>query len=211
MLLIIDNYDSFTFNIAQYFAILKQAVLVKKNDDITIDDIHQLKPDYIVISPGPCDPNKAGISLDVLKHFSGVTPILGVCLGHQCIGQFFGGSVVRANKIMHGRTSVVHHLNTGVFTNLNNPITVTRYHSLVVAKKDLPTCLELTAWSNDGVHNPSSNLPKNWQTDDDIEIMGFKHKELAIEGVQFHPESILSEQGLDIFQNFLNRYASHIK
>ena len=198
MLLMIDNYDSFTYNIVQYFGELGEEVVVKRNDEITIDEIEKLNPDYLVISPGPCDPDKAGISLEVIRHFSGVIPLLGVCLGHQAIGQAFGGAVVRAKKVMHGRLSAVTHTDTGVFTGLKNPLTVTRYHSLVVDHASLPDCLEVTAWTLDD------------QGEFD-EIMGFRHKTLAVEGVQFHPESILSEAGHELLHNFLKQNAPKSK
>lgn len=198
MLLMIDNYDSFTYNIVQYFGELGEEVVVKRNDEITIDEIEKLNPDYLVISPGPCDPDKAGISLEVIRHFSGVIPLLGVCLGHQAIGQAFGGAVIRAKKVMHGRLSAVTHTDTGVFTGLKNPLTVTRYHSLVVDHASLPDCLEVTAWTLDD------------QGEFD-EIMGFKHKTLAVEGVQFHPESILSEAGHELLHNFLKQNAPKSK
>lgn len=194
MLLMIDNYDSFTYNIVQYFGELGEEVVVKRNDEITIDEIEKLNPDYLVISPGPCDPDKAGISLEVIRYFSGVIPLLGVCLGHQAIGQAFGGAVIRAKKVMHGRLSAVTHTDTGVFTGLKNPLTVTRYHSLVVDHASLPDCLEVTAWTLDD------------QGEFD-EIMGFRHKTLAVEGVQFHPESILSEAGHELLHNFLKQNA----
>ena len=198
MLLMIDNYDSFTYNIVQYFGELGEEVVVKRNDEITIDEIEKLNPDYLVISPGPCDPDKAGISLEVIRHFSGVIPLLGVCLGHQAIGQAFGGAVIRAKKVMHGRLSAVTHTDTGVFTGLKNPLTVTRYHSLVVDHASLPDCLEVTAWTLDD------------QGEFD-EIMGFRHKTLAVEGVQFHPESILSEAGHELLHNFLKQNAPKSK
>ena len=198
MLLMIDNYDSFTYNIVQYFGELGEEVVVKRNDEITIDEIEKLNPDYLVISPGPCDPDKAGISLEVIRYFSGVIPLLGVCLGHQAIGQAFGGAVVRAKKVMHGRLSAVTHTDTGVFTGLKNPLTVTRYLSLVVDHASLPDCLEVTAWTLDD------------QGEFD-EIMGFRHKTLAVEGVQFHPESILSEAGHELLHNFLKQNAPKSK
>lgn len=195
MLLIIDNYDSFTYNIAQYFGELKQNVLVWRNDKPTLADIEQLNPEYIVIGPGPCNPDKAGISLEVIQTFSGKIPILGVCLGHQAIGQAFGGKVVRAGQVMHGRLSNIYHKQIGVFSNLPSPISVTRYHSLVIDKNFVPDCLEITAWTQ--------------HTDGSIEeIMGIRHKTLAVEGVQFHPESILSENGHQLFQNFLSQFAN---
>ncbi|KLN97556.1 aminodeoxychorismate synthase component II [Moellerella wisconsensis] len=189
MLLLIDNYDSFTYNLYQYFCELDVEVVVKRNDEITLVDIEQLAPTHIVISPGPCTPNEAGISLEVIKHFAGEIPILGICLGHQAIGQAFGASVVQAREVMHGKTSAIHHNQQGVFKGLNRPLTVTRYHSLVVAAETLPAAFEVTAWSlNNG---------------DIDEIMGIRHKTLPIEGVQFHPESILSEQGHLLLSNFL--------
>lgn len=195
MLLIIDNYDSFTYNIAQYFGELKQNVLVWRNDKKTLADIEQLNPEYIVIGPGPCNPDKAGISLEVIQTFSGKIPILGVCLGHQAIGQAFGGKVVRAGQVMHGRLSNIYHKQIGVFSNLPSPMSVTRYHSLVIDKNSVPDCLEITAWTQ--------------HTDGSIEeIMGIRHKTLAVEGVQFHPESILSENGHQLFQNFLSQFAN---
>lgn len=197
MLLMIDNYDSFTYNIVQYFGELGQTVEVWRNDKITIEEIEAKNPDYIVISPGPCDPDQAGISLDVIHHFAGKKPILGVCLGHQSIGQAFGGKVIRAEEVMHGRLSDIAHNNTGVFTDLPNPLTVTRYHSLVVEKDSLPDCFEITSWTtkDDGEGNPVMH-----------EIMGIKHKTLPIEGVQFHPESILSQAGHELLDNFLKQH-----
>ena len=171
---------------------------MKRNDEITIEEISELDPDYLVISPGPCDPDKAGISLEVIRHFAGVIPLLGVCLGHQAIGQAFGGAVVRAKKVMHGRLSAVTHTDTGVFAGLKNPLTVTRYHSLVVDHASLPDCLEVTAWT----------LGDQGEFD---EIMGFRHKTLAVEGVQFHPESILSEAGHELLNNFLQQNAPKSK
>ncbi len=192
MLLMLDNYDSFTYNLVQYFGELGADVHVHRNDKITIDEIEALNPEKIVISPGPCTPNEAGISLDVIKHFAGKKPILGVCLGHQSIGQAFGGKIVHASKIMHGKTSPIYHNNSSVFKGLNNPVEATRYHSLIIEKSSLPACFEMTAWT---------------QNDDGSvdEIMGISHKTLAIEGVQFHPESILTEQGHALLKNFLDR------
>ncbi|OOV88487.1 aminodeoxychorismate/anthranilate synthase component II [Oceanospirillum linum] len=192
MLLMIDNYDSFTYNVVQYFAELGADVQVYRNDEITIEQIEALKPDHLVISPGPCTPNEAGISVAAIKHFAGKLPILGICLGHQSIGQAFGGKVIRAHEVMHGKTSPVHHINEGVFTKLDNPFRATRYHSLVVERDSLPECLEVTAWVNNEDGTPG-------------EIMGLRHKTLAIEGVQFHPESILTEHGHDMLQNFLHQ------
>ena len=190
MLLMIDNYDSFTFNVVQYLGELGAEVHVVRNDEITVSDIESLKPERIVISPGPCTPNEAGISMEAIKAFAGRLPILGICLGHQSIGQVFGGDVVRARAVMHGKTSSIYHSGKGVFHNLPSPYIATRYHSLVVDKTTLPECLEMTAWT---------------QTADGgiDEIMGFRHKTFAIEGVQFHPESILTEHGHALLENFL--------
>ncbi|HHQ4515553.1 aminodeoxychorismate synthase component II [Aeromonas veronii] len=190
MLLLIDNYDSFTWNLVQYFGALGQEVVVKRNDELTLDAITQLSPRFLVISPGPCTPNEAGISLDAISHFAGKLPILGVCLGHQSLAQAFGARVIRARQVMHGKTSLIRHCNEGVFKGLNNPLRVTRYHSLVVERDTLPDCFEITAWSEhaDGSFD---------------EIMGLRHKTLPVEGVQFHPESILSEQGHQLLANFL--------
>ncbi|HBZ49478.1 MAG TPA: anthranilate/aminodeoxychorismate synthase component II [Halieaceae bacterium] len=190
MLLMIDNYDSFTFNVVQYLAELGADVHVVRNDELTIEQIKALQPERIVISPGPCTPNEAGVSLEVIKTFAGLIPMLGICLGHQSIGQAFGGHVVRAKAVMHGKTSPIHHTGMGVFADLPSPFTATRYHSLVVDQPTLPSCLEITAWT---------------QTDQGEvdEIMGFRHKQFAIEGVQFHPESILTEHGHDLLNNFL--------
>jgi anthranilate synthase component 2 len=191
MLLMIDNYDSFTYNLVQYLGELGAEVKVVRNDKITLNEIETLAPQRIVISPGPCTPNEAGISLHVIAHFSGRLPILGVCLGHQTIGQAFGGHIVHAGKIMHGKTSMIHHREEGVFEGLETPFEATRYHSLVVEKKTLPDCLEVTAWTE-----PSRG--------DEGEIMGIRHKELPVQGVQFHPESILTEYGHDLLRNFIN-------
>ncbi|MNE42710.1 Aminodeoxychorismate synthase component 2 [compost metagenome] len=189
MLLLIDNYDSFTYNLYQYFCQLGAEVLVKRNDELQLADIERLAPQHLVISPGPCTPNEAGISLAAIRHFAGRMPILGVCLGHQALGQAFGAKVVRAREVMHGKTSAIRHLDSGVFHGLNNPLTVTRYHSLVLEAATLPDCFEVTAWSErEGVRD---------------EIMGIRHRQLALEGVQFHPESILSEQGHQLLDNFL--------
>jgi anthranilate synthase component II len=185
MLLMIDNYDSFTYNLVQYFGELGEDVRTFRNDEITLAEIAALKPDRICISPGPCTPNEAGVSVLVLKEFAGKLPILGVCLGHQGIGAAFGGKVVRAKQVMHGKTSVIHHTGVGVFKDLPNPYTVIRYHSLAIERESLPDCLEVTAWTDDG------------------EIMGVRHKAFQIEGVQFHPESILSEHGHALLKNFL--------
>ncbi|MDG6779002.1 aminodeoxychorismate/anthranilate synthase component II [Thiomicrorhabdus sp. zzn3] len=192
MLLMIDNYDSFTYNIVQYFGELGQQVEVYRNDQIDLETIATLNPDYLVISPGPCTPNEAGISVEAIKHFAGKIPIMGVCLGHQAIGQAFGGKIVRAKEVMHGKTSPVYHHNVGVFSGLPNPVQTTRYHSLVIEQASLPECLEVTAWTQD----ESGNFD---------EIMGVRHKTLPIEGVQFHPESILTDQGHQMLQNFLDQ------
>jgi len=190
MLLMIDNYDSFTFNIVQYFGELGADVRVYRNDEISIEQIEALKPDHLVISPGPCTPHEAGISVEAIKHFAGKLPILGVCLGHQSIGQAFGGQIVHAREVMHGKTSPIHHANTGVFSDLMNPFLATRYHSLVIDQASLPDCLEVTAWTE-----------VNGKRD---EIMGVRHKTLDIQGVQFHPESILTEHGHDMLKNFID-------
>ncbi len=192
MLLMIDNYDSFTYNVVQYLGELGADVQVYRNDEITIEEIAQLAPSKIVISPGPCTPTEAGVSLAVIEHFKGKIPILGICLGHQSIGQAFGGKIIRAGQVMHGKTSPVFHNNAGVFKGLKNPFTATRYHSLVIDRAHLPDCLEITAWTE----NQDGSVE---------EIMGVRHKTLAIEGVQFHPESILSEHGHDLLRNFLER------
>ncbi|MCP3697300.1 MAG: aminodeoxychorismate/anthranilate synthase component II [Aliivibrio sp.] len=192
MLLMIDNYDSFTYNLYQYFCELGAEVKVVRNDDIDIAGIEALNPSHLVISPGPCTPNEAGISLQAIEYFAGKLPILGVCLGHQAIAQVFGGDVIRAKKVMHGKTSPIIHTNQSVFKGLNNPLTVTRYHSLVVKTETLPSCFEVTAWTEN----------EAGETD---EIMGFCHKILPIEAVQFHPESIMTEQGHDILANFINK------
>jgi anthranilate synthase component II len=192
MLLMIDNYDSFTYNVVQYLGELGADVKVIRNDELSVAEIEALKPERIVVSPGPCTPNEAGVSVPVLKHFAGKLPILGICLGHQSIGQAFGGDVVRARQVMHGKTSPVYHEGLGVFAGLNNPLTVTRYHSLVISRETLPECLELTAWTQDEQGNVD-------------EIMGVRHREFMIEGVQFHPESILSDQGHELLDNFLKQ------
>ncbi|KKJ30371.1 para-aminobenzoate synthase component II [Enterobacter hormaechei] len=187
MILLIDNYDSFTWNLYQYFCELGAEVVVRRNDEIALADIDALAPQKIVISPGPCTPSESGISLEVIRHYAGKLPILGVCLGHQAIAQVFGASIVRAAKVMHGKTSPITHTGTGVFLGLNNPLTVTRYHSLVIDPPTLPADFEVTAWSATR------------------EVMGIRHREYDLEGVQFHPESILSEQGHALLANFLNR------
>ncbi len=192
MLLMIDNYDSFTYNLVQYFGELGAEVEVRRNDKVSVADIEGLEPERIVISPGPCTPNEAGVSMEVIRRFAGRVPILGVCLGHQSIGQVYGGSVVHAKNIMHGKTSMIHHTGQGVFAGLENPFEATRYHSLVVDEASLPPCLEVTAWTEDEAGRRD-------------EIMGFRHRELAVEGVQFHPESILTAHGHDLLRNFLTR------
>ncbi|WP_019615289.1 anthranilate synthase component II [Psychromonas ossibalaenae] len=188
MLLMIDNYDSFTYNLVQYFSELKQEVIVKRNDQISLKEIADLNPDHLVISPGPCTPNEAGISLAAIERFAGKIPLLGVCLGHQSIGQVFGAQVVRAAKVMHGKNSLIKHDGKGVFRGLNNPLDITRYHSLVLKPESLPDCLDVSATVLDG-----------------SEIMAVRHKTLAVEGVQFHPESICSEQGLQLLNNFIKQ------
>jgi anthranilate synthase component 2 len=190
MLLMIDNYDSFTYNLVQYLGELGAEVVTHRNDCITLDEIERLAPERIVISPGPCTPNEAGISLDVVRRFSGRRPILGVCLGHQAIGQAFGGEVIHARRVMHGKTSLIHHTDQGVFAGLPNPFEATRYHSLVVARDSLPDCLQITAWTVNEDGSPE-------------EIMGLRHREFKIEGVQFHPESIMTAQGHALLANFL--------
>ncbi|MDF0605971.1 aminodeoxychorismate/anthranilate synthase component II [Neisseriaceae bacterium TC5R-5] len=189
MLLMIDNYDSFTYNLVQYFAELGQQVEVFRNDEVTLAQIEALAPQYLVVSPGPCTPNEAGISVAAIQHFAGKLPILGVCLGHQSIAQAFGGRIIHAKQLMHGKVSPVWHHNMGMFTGLPNPVTCTRYHSLVIERETLPDCLEITAWTEDG------------------EIMGVRHTSLPLEGVQFHPESILTEHGHAMLSNFLKTYA----
>ena len=192
MLVMIDNYDSFTYNVVQYLGELGADVRVFRNDEITVSDIKAMKPDQLVISPGPCTPNEAGISVEAIQSFAGKLPILGICLGHQSIAQAFGGNIVRAGQVMHGKTSFVHHLDSGVFSELKQPFEATRYHSLVIDQKTIPECLEITAWTE----KPDGRKD---------EIMGGRHKTLAIEGVQFHPESILTEHGHDILKNFLTQ------
>lgn len=184
----IDNYDSFTFNLVQYLGELGQELIVKRNDQITIDEIKKLNPDFLMISPGPCSPNEAGISMEAIRAFAGKIPIFGVCLGHQSIAQVFGGDVVRAEKLMHGKTSDIYHDGKTVFANLEQPFTATRYHSLIVKKETLPDCFEVSAWTKEG------------------EIMAIRHKQLPVEGVQFHPESIITSYGKEMLQNFLETY-----
>ena len=190
MLLMIDNYDSFTFNVVQYLGELGAQVTVKRNDEISLEQIEGLRPSGIVVSPGPCTPNEAGISMDVVRTFGPTTPILGICLGHQSIGQVFGGEVIRARAVMHGKTSPIHHVGQGLFAGLPSPLEATRYHSLIVARDTLPGCLALTAWTE-----------RDGEVD---EIMGFRHREYPIEGVQFHPESIFTKTGHDLLRNFLH-------
>jgi anthranilate synthase/aminodeoxychorismate synthase-like glutamine amidotransferase len=185
MILMIDNYDSFTFNLVQYLGELGEEIKVYRNDKITVEEIKELNPDHIVISPGPCTPNEAGISLELIQKLGEKTPILGVCLGHQSIGQVYGGKVIRAENLMHGKTSLIHHDGRTIFENIPSPFTATRYHSLIVEKESLPDCFEISAWTDQG------------------EIMGLRHKELPVEGVQFHPESILTEYGKEMLRNFL--------
>jgi anthranilate synthase component 2 len=186
MLLLLDNYDSFTYNLYQYLSELGADVLVKRNDDLSIGDVAALAPEKIVISPGPCTPNEAGISVALIRELGGSVPILGVCLGHQSIGAAYGGAVVRAPQVMHGKTSAIHHGGAGVFAGLPQPFQATRYHSLIVRRDDLPDCLEVTAWTADGL------------------IMGLRHRQHAVEGVQFHPESIMTDAGKALLRNFLN-------
>ncbi|MFJ7974040.1 aminodeoxychorismate/anthranilate synthase component II [Psychrobacillus sp. NPDC096389] len=189
MILMIDNYDSFTYNLVQYIGEIGVEVKVVRNDELTIDEIERLAPQVIVVSPGPCTPNEAGISLDVITHFAGKIPIFGVCLGHQSIGQAFGGKVIRAKKLMHGKTSPVFHDSKGVNEHMPNPFRATRYHSLLVEKESLPDCLEVTSWTEEG------------------EIMGLRHKEFPVEGVQYHPESIMTEEGKKLIRNFIEKYS----
>ena len=188
MILMVDNYDSFTYNLVQYLGQLGEELIVKRNDEITIEEIEELNPDFLMISPGPCSPNEAGISMEAIKYFAGKIPIFGVCLGHQSIAQVFGGNVVRAERLMHGKTSEIFHDGKTIFANLPNPFTATRYHSLIVKKETLPDCFEISAWTAAE------------------EIMAIRHKTLPIEGVQFHPESIMTKHGLDLLQNFINQY-----
>jgi anthranilate synthase component 2 len=191
MLLMIDNYDSFTYNLVQYFGELGADIRVFRNDEISLEEIEAMAPEKIIISPGPCTPHEAGISVPVIKHFAGSVPILGVCLGHQSIGEAFGGKIIRAKRVMHGKISAIHHEGKGVFKDIDNPFNATRYHSLVIEYESLPDCLELTSWTE----NEDGSLE---------EIMGVRHKTLAVEGVQFHPESILSEHGHQMLKNFLD-------
>lgn len=188
MILMIDNYDSFTFNLVQYLGELGEELVVKRNDEITISEIEELNPQFLMISPGPCSPNEAGISMKAIEHFAGKIPIFGVCLGHQSIAQVFGGDVIRAERLMHGKTSEMHHNGETIFKGMENPFTATRYHSLIVKNETLPDCLEVTAWT------------------DENEIMAIRHKTLPIEGVQFHPESIMTTFGKDLLKNFINQY-----
>ncbi|SFH43736.1 anthranilate synthase, component II /aminodeoxychorismate synthase, glutamine amidotransferase subunit [Priestia megaterium] len=188
MILMIDNYDSFTFNLVQYLGELGHELLVKRNDEITLSEIEVLNPDFLMISPGPCSPNEAGISLEAIEYFAGKIPIFGVCLGHQSIGQAFGGNVIRADKLMHGKTSEMHHDGRTIFKGLDNPFTATRYHSLIIEKSSLPDCFEISAWTAED------------------EIMAIRHKSLPIEGVQFHPESIMTSYGKEMLKNFIETY-----
>lgn len=190
MIFIIDNYDSFTYNLVQYLGELGEDLLVKRNDETSIEEIRQLAPQFLLISPGPCSPNEAGISLEAIRAFAGEIPIFGVCLGHQSIAQVFGGEIVQAERLMHGKTSEMHHDGRTIFQGLPNPFPATRYHSLIVKKESVPSCLEVTAWTSEG------------------EIMAIRHKELPIEGVQFHPESIMTAAGKDLLKNFLHTYSS---
>ncbi|PKG22497.1 aminodeoxychorismate/anthranilate synthase component II [Niallia nealsonii] len=189
MIYMIDNYDSFTYNLVQYLGSMGEKLVVKRNDQTTIEEIQKVSPDYLMISPGPCSPNEAGISLEAITAFADETPVFGVCLGHQAIAQVFGGDVVKAENQMHGKTSLMHHDNKTIFAGLPNPFPATRYHSLIVKKETLPECLEISAWTEEG------------------EIMGIRHKELAIEGVQFHPESIMTTVGMKLLNNFITHYA----
>lgn len=189
MILMIDNYDSFTFNLVQFLGELGQELVVKRNDEVTIGEIEELAPSFLMVSPGPCSPNEAGISLQVIEHFAGKIPILGVCLGHQSIAQVFGGDVVRADRLMHGKTSLMYHDGKTLFQGIPNPFHATRYHSLIVKKETLPDCLEVSSWTEEG------------------EIMGIRHKELPVEGVQFHPESIMTSHGKELLQNFIAYYS----
>ncbi|MBN8211048.1 aminodeoxychorismate/anthranilate synthase component II [Bacillus sp. NTK071] len=188
MILMIDNYDSFTYNLVQYLGEMGEELVVKRNDEISVKDIEELDPAFIMVSPGPCSPNEAGISMEVIKHFAGKTPIFGVCLGHQSIAQVFGGDVVKADRLMHGKTSEMRHDGRTIFQGIQNPFTATRYHSLIVKKETLPECFEISAWTEEG------------------EIMAIRHKELAVEGVQFHPESIMTGTGKTLLKNFIDTH-----
>ncbi|MBU8881391.1 aminodeoxychorismate/anthranilate synthase component II [Bacillus sp. FJAT-29790] len=188
MILMIDNYDSFTYNLVQYLGELGEELIVKRNDEITIEEISRLNPKFLMISPGPCTPNEAGISLEAIDAFAGKIPIFGVCLGQQSMAQVFGGEVIQAERLMHGKTSDIHHDGKTIFQGLPNPFPATRYHSLIVKKETLPSCLEVSAWTAEG------------------EIMAIRHKELPVEGVQFHPESIMTTAGKELLKNFLNYY-----
>ncbi|MGG3737675.1 aminodeoxychorismate/anthranilate synthase component II [Aeribacillus pallidus] len=192
MILMIDNYDSFTYNLVQYLGELGETLVVKRNDEITIQQIEELQPDFLMISPGPCSPNEAGISMEAIRHFVGKIPIFGVCLGHQSIAQVFGGDVVQADRLMHGKTSSIYHDGKTIFTNLPNPFVATRYHSLIVKRETLPDCFEVTAWTEEN------------------EIMGIRHKEFPIEGVQFHPESIMTTEGKRLLRNFIKHYKNEL-
>lgn len=189
MILMIDNYDSFTFNLVQFLGELGQELVVKRNDEVNIEEIEELAPSFLMISPGPCSPNEAGISMKVIEHFAGKIPIFGVCLGHQSIAQVFGGDVVRSERLMHGKTSQMYHDGKTIFTDIPNPFTATRYHSLIVKKETLPDCLEISSWTEEG------------------EIMGLRHKTLPIEGVQFHPESIMTSHGKELLKKFITHYS----
>ncbi|PLS15143.1 aminodeoxychorismate/anthranilate synthase component II [Bacillus sp. M6-12] len=191
MIVMIDNYDSFTYNLVQYLGELGESLLVKRNDKITIKDLEALHPDFLMISPGPCTPDEAGISLEAIEHFAGKVPIFGVCLGHQAIGQVFGGDVVRADRLMHGKTSPIFHDGQTIFASMPNPFQATRYHSLILKKETLPQCFTVSAWTEEG------------------EIMAIRHKELPVEGVQFHPESIMTEKGKQLLANFLELHKSY--
>jgi len=209
----IDNYDSFTFNLVHYFEALGQEVLVRRNDQISLAEITELAPQYIVISPGPCAPDSAGLSLAIIKNFAGDIPILGVCLGHQCIGQHFGATVIKSNKIMHGKTSLITHNNDGIFAGLNNPLTVTRYHSLIVEHATIPDEFTISAWTSKKTNNNvNSKINNNIHVkigDEVDEVMAIEHKHLPIVGVQFHPESVLTEQGHQLLNNFLLKYNNY--
>ncbi|WP_270182886.1 aminodeoxychorismate/anthranilate synthase component II [Alkalihalobacillus sp. CinArs1] len=192
MILMIDNYDSFTYNLVQYLGEMGEELVVKRNDEVTIDEIESMNPSFLMISPGPCSPNEAGISMDAVRHFAGKIPIFGVCLGHQSIAQVFGGDVVKAERLMHGKTSEMHHDGRSVFKGMENPFTATRYHSLIVKKETLPECFEVSAWTEEG------------------EIMAIRHKELAVEGVQFHPESIMTAVGKTLLKNFIDTHKNEL-